>query len=66
VNCRCAPSNRCGKCDLPDIAQALLDWEAAERSELPNPRRDDEEWANRVRAVQAMNEGAAYVDTDED
>jgi hypothetical protein len=66
VNCRCAPSNRCGKCDLPDIAQALLDWEAAERSKLPNARRDDEEWNTRVRRVAEMHGYTTDADTDED
>jgi len=57
--CRCHPANRCGKCDeLPaDVKQALLDFEEAEQSPLPNARRDDEVWNERVRRIARANQG---------
>lgn len=58
MTCRCHPSNRCGRCDLPDLRQALADFEAAEKDPRFSARRDDEEWNERVRRVAAMNEGS--------
>jgi hypothetical protein len=57
MTCRCHPANRCGKCDeLPaDIKQALIDFEESEQSPLPNARRDDDSWTERVRRLAEIN-----------
>jgi hypothetical protein len=52
-SCVCHPNAMCGRCSYPDIASALLAFEESERS--PNPRRDDEEWCERVRMCASAN-----------
>lgn len=63
MTCRCHPNNRCGRC--VDEWQAFCDsWVTAVSfaiSELAdrNPRRDDEQWNERIRLLAGQDDDSA-------